>query len=71
MKPSEQIRKIWEEMKELKRIIEIGNPHSNNFWTKRRGELEEKYENVENLFGHESTLLKAIIYYEDDKQSKK
>ncbi len=60
MKPTEEIRKIWEEMKELKRLRENGKN-----WQKP--ELEEKYENIEILFGHESTLSKAIIYYMDEK----
>ena len=70
--PSEEIRIIWEEIKELNRLRE------SNFAAvisteslkrmKRTEELEKKYENIEILFGHESTLSKAIIYYLDKKQ---
>ena len=55
---AEQIREIWEEMKELKRYRETHTSIST------RGEfLEDKYEDIDTLFGHESTLSKAIIYY--------
>jgi len=70
MKSSEEIRKIWEEMKELKKFRE-GNTHytcyGDSILCKRKEELEEKYEDIETLFGHESTLSKAIIYYMDEK----
>jgi len=59
MNPSEQIRKIWDEMKELKRIYENHRPIN----SERCRELQDKFENIETLFGHESTLVKAVIYY--------
>ena len=55
----EEIKKIWEEMKELKRLRGEGRG-----W--QVPELEEKFEEVDILFGHESTLSKAIIYYLDN-----
>jgi len=58
--PEDKIREIWEEMKEAKRMKEKGIDTYDN---PRYMELENKYENVEILFGHESTLSKAIIYY--------
>ena len=54
----EEIRKIWQEMKQLKRFQEDGGGYDIN-----RTELEEKYEEIDTLFGHESTLSKAIIYF--------
>lgn len=63
MKPQEKIREIWDEMKELKRLTENGNPEGDGFKASRTGYLEKKYEEIETLFGHESTLSKAIIYY--------
>lgn len=65
MTPQEEIREIWEEMKELKRMREI--QLWDNGYIKRK-QLESKYEEVETLFGHESTLSKAIIYYLNLKQ---
>ena len=53
MSPQEEIREIWAEMKEMK-------------WKEqepRLQELRDKFEEIEILFGHESTLDKAIIYY--------
>ena len=61
MTPSEKIREIWMELKSLKRMQEDGGGYDNG-----RGDLEEKYDEVEGLFGHESTLSKAIIYYLDN-----
>jgi hypothetical protein len=61
MTPSEKIREIWMEIKSLKRMQEDGGGYDNG-----RGDLEEKYDEVEGLFGHESTLSKAIIYYLDN-----
>lgn len=59
----EEIRKIWEEMKLVKKMHE-GNTHQEFDFIKVK-KLEQKYENIEILFGHESTLSKAIIYYLD------
>jgi hypothetical protein len=65
MKPSEKIRKIWDEMKKVKRLRESGiAAYDNVEYTM----LERKYEEVETLFGHESTLSKAIIFYLDSIQ---
>ena len=61
MKPSSKIRVIWQEMKELKRLTEeglINNP--------RLLELQDKFTQIEINFGHESTLMKATIYYLDN-----
>jgi len=66
IKPSEQIRDIWDEMKELKRIYENHEPIN----SERCRELALKYEEIEILFGHESTLSKAIIYYLDNQITK-
>ena len=59
-KPQEEIREIWMEMKELKRCREQG---IEGYCNEKYCELESKYEEIETLFGHESTLSKAIIYY--------
>lgn len=59
--PSEEIREIWEELKSLKRMQSFGNI------TPSRTRLENRYENIEILFGHESTLEKATIYYLDER----
>jgi|GEM_PF-6372621 len=69
MEPSEEIRKIWEEMKALKRMIEQGLSELYYANGKKyvRNKLERKYEEIEILFGHESTLSKAIIFYLDNK----
>lgn len=61
--PSEQIRVIWSEMKELKRLFENGCGDANE--ELRREELFNKFERIDILFGRESTLDKAIIYYLD------
>lgn len=61
MIPSEEIRKIWEEIKELKR----NEPPRDRFAENRLSHLSKKYENIEILFGHESSLNKAIIFYLD------
>lgn len=61
MTPSENIRVIWQEIKELKRLYE--EPCASN--TERLNCLSDKYENIDILFGHEESLLKAIIYYLD------
>lgn len=61
--PSEQIREIWSEMKELKRLFENGCGDANE--EIRREELFNKFERIDILFGHESTLDKAIIYFID------
>jgi len=61
--PSEEIRLIWQEMKEKERLFK-----SENDWnSKRYNELAEKFEDVDILFGHESTLDKAIIYFLDQR----
>ncbi|MFA5696570.1 MAG: hypothetical protein WC917_03960 [Bacilli bacterium] len=61
--PQEEIRKIWEEMKELKYL----NQSKLVITRDRREELSIKFEEVETLFDHESTLSKAIIYYLNQK----
>ena len=58
MKAQEEIREIWDEMKMMDRY----RKDMPNF-PEERIELEKKYEEIETLFGHESTLSKAIIYY--------
>ena len=58
MTPAENIREIWQEMKELKRLRE-----ADSLADERRVALEYKYGDIETLFGHESTLDKAIIFY--------
>jgi hypothetical protein len=63
MTHSEEIRKIWEEMKELKRY-DLYASYSDKE-KERTAKLQNKYEEIETLFGHESTLSKAIIYYLD------
>ena len=63
--PSEQIREIWSEMKELKRLFENGCQSAND--EIRREELFNKFERIDILFGRESTLDKAIIFYQDQK----
>ena len=68
MKPSETIREIWQEVKELQRLRKDGC--GNNITTERKlFLLEDKYENIEILFGHENTLLKALIYYLDNRNN--
>jgi hypothetical protein len=62
MKPSEEIREIWFEMKELKRLTDHDCYGED---IKHREYLMEKYEHIDILFGHESTLSKAIIFYQD------
>ena len=59
--PQVQIRDIWDEMKELKR-------YRNHQSCGSVEGLEEKYEEIDTLFGHESTLSKAIIYYLNTKK---
>lgn len=57
MSKAEQIKEIQQEIKELKRL---------KYWgikSPRRTQLESKFEEIETLFGHESTLDKAIIYF--------
>lgn len=68
-KPSEEIRKIWAEMKILK-IMRERSPMEliKAGYDRRKDELENKYEELDTLFGHESTLLKAIIFYLDTKK---
>lgn len=67
--PKEEIRKIWEEMKELKNLREVPlYEYLGRSYYEKKEYLEEKYENIETLFGHESTLSKAIIYYLDTKK---
>lgn len=61
--PSEEIREIWSEMKELKRLFENGCNSAND--ELRREELFNKFERIGILFGRESTLEKAIIYFLD------
>lgn len=61
-KPSEQIREIWMEMKELKRLTG-GGWYESDVSQLKYDKLLNKYKDVEILFGHESTLDKAIIYY--------
>jgi len=63
--PSIKIREIWDEMKELKRLNETGEKFKNYNNLTRKNELELKFEEIETLFGHESTLLKAMIYFLD------
>lgn len=53
MKPQEEIRKIWAEMKRAKSLEDFPE----------KEKLQKKFEEIEILFGHESTLSKAIIYY--------
>lgn len=57
--PQDEIRKIWEEMKLVKRYQE-GKYIPGDIEPVK---LVEKYEEIETLFGHESTLSKAIVYY--------
>lgn len=57
--PSEDINYIWREMKLLKRLRE------EMVQTEQKALLEDKYTDIEILFGHESTLSKAIIYHLD------
>ena len=67
--PSNSIRLIWQEMKELRNMREgkiISDISNQADFEKRMFFLEKKYENIETLFGHESTLTKAVIYYLDD-----
>lgn len=65
MTHSEEIRKIWDEMKELKRLREELVVSGWGEQGRRRSDLENKFEDIEILFGHESSLSKAIIYYLD------
>ena len=53
-------------MKELKRYHDTGEIRS----IEREKYLQKKYEEIENLFGHESTLSKAVIYYLDKEYNK-
>jgi hypothetical protein len=68
MKPSNKIRVIWQEMKELRNmregkiISDIGNQTD---FEKRMLSLEKKFEEIEIMFGNDSTLSKAIVYYLD------
>ena len=60
MKPQDKIRIIWQEIKALKRMREDGvDVYDNPLYET----LEKKYEEIDTLFGHESTLSKAIIFY--------
>jgi len=65
MKPSEEIRKIWEEMKKLKRLRE-GKFSIEEYENEDRDKLENKFEENEILFGHEVNLQKATIYWLDE-----
>jgi hypothetical protein len=69
MTPSQEIRKIWEEMQKLK-FMQGREPNQlmENRWYREKAKLEEKYEETNILFGRESTLSKAIIYYLDSKK---
>lgn len=65
--PSQEIRKIWDEMKFVKHYRE--NNQSSNFDPKqddRFDELCEKFEGVDILFGKENLLLKATIFWFDE-----
>jgi len=71
MTPSEQIRKIWQEMKMMKRLYD-GDFEKGISIEKQieiRDELHEKYKEIEILFGHERTLEKSIIFYLDQKMT--
>jgi len=73
MKPSEEIREIWQEMKELKRLREnpvVDKEKNTITFDDKIGDLSVKYEDIDTLFGHESTLNKAMIYYLDQKHLK-
>lgn len=63
----EEIIKIWEEMNLLERLMSgiwyANEGENGKFPIKKQVELENKYKEIEILFGHESTLSKAIIYY--------
>ena len=66
MIPSQKIREIWDEMKELKRLREnpvIDEVKNTITFDDKICDLSLKYEEVDTLFGHESTLSKAIIFY--------
>jgi hypothetical protein len=55
-------------MKELDNIrkgIIISDISNQADFEKRTLQLEKKYEGIEISFGHESTLLKATLYYLD------
>ncbi len=68
-KPSEQIREIWQELKELKRFYGFQmDPEEFKKNQARHDYLQEKYESVITLFGAESTLSIAQIYYLDECQ---
>jgi len=66
--PSQEIREIWQEMKELGRLMDRQCCGGD---LERREFLSTKFENVDILFGRESTLSKAIIFYEDQKMFEK
>lgn len=73
MIPSQRIREIWQEMKELKRMRDgevIPMESIKEGWDRRKAELERKYQEVEILFGHESTLNKATVYFLDERYKK-
>lgn len=70
--PSEEIREIWDEMKELKRLREnpvVDKERNTITFDDKIGDLSVKFDEVDTLFGHESTLLKAIIYYQDKQKN--
>ena len=65
IKPSDRIRVIWEEMKKLDRMRK-GKFSIEEYEKEHKEKLEMKFQEVEILFGHESTLAKAIIYHLDN-----
>lgn len=67
-KQSEKIKKVWHEMKELKMLRDNFEIIDTIAFNNRFIELSVKYKDVDNLFGDENTLCKAIIYYIDNLQ---
>ena len=70
MKPSEKIRKIWEEMKLMKKMQENPLVDASGkviVFDEKLDNLYKKYNDTEILFGRESTLDKAIIFYLDER----
>lgn len=64
--PADQIRLIWQDLKQLDRLQK--NPINTEADRVLLSFLFEKFERVNILFGHESTLDRAIIYYLDQQK---
>lgn len=62
---SEKIREIWQEMKVVEQFHDGIMGKREDF--AEASILEEKYSEIDILFGHESTLDKSIIFYLDNK----